>query len=63
MEIPTIKELGQDIAMLTYTLLVRPKNLPADLASKFGDAYKKISEDPEFIKFMESVRLQVQYLI
>lgn len=60
-EIPTIRELGYDVAMLTYTLLVGPKDLPADIASKIREAYKKVSEDPEFIKFLESVGMAIQY--
>jgi tripartite-type tricarboxylate transporter receptor subunit TctC len=60
-EIPTVKELGYEVAMLTYTLLVGPKDLPPDIASKIRDAYKKTSEDPEFVKFIESQGMNVQY--
>jgi tripartite-type tricarboxylate transporter receptor subunit TctC len=60
-EIPTIRDLGYDVAMLTYTLLVGPKDLPVDIASKIREAYKKVSEDPEFIKFLESIGMSMQY--
>lgn len=60
-EILTAKELGYDIAMQSCTLLIGPKNLPADVTSKLRDAYKKVSEDPEFLKFMEGIGYTVQY--
>ena len=60
-EIPTMKELGYDITMLTYTLLIGPKDLPADVVSKIRDAYKKVSGDPEFLKFMEGIGYTPQY--
>lgn len=59
--IPTVKEQGYDISMLTYTLLVGPKNLPAEVAAKIREAYKKTSEDPEFVKFIEGLGMNVQY--
>ena len=61
MEIPTFKELGYDIAMLTYTMLIGPKNLSEGVVSTFGGAYKKVSEDREFRKFMEENGYTVQY--
>jgi tripartite-type tricarboxylate transporter receptor subunit TctC len=60
-EILAAKELGYDIAMQSCTLLIGPKNLPADVVSKFRDAYKKVSEDPEFLKFMQGIGYTVQF--
>lgn len=60
-DVPTFKELGYDITMTTYTVLLGPKNLPADVVSKIQEVYRKVSEDPAFLKFMEAQGFTVHY--
>lgn len=60
-DVPTFKELGYDITMTTYTILLGAKNLPSDVVAKIQEAYKKVSEDPTFLKFMEDQGFSVHY--
>lgn len=59
--IPTFRELGYDITITTYTLLIGPKGLPSNIVSKIQEAYKKVSGDPEFIKAMDSQGFTIVY--
>lgn len=59
--VPTLKELGYDITISTYTVFIGPKGLPADILSKLQEAYKKVSKDPNFLKIMESQGFTVLY--
>ena len=60
-EIPTLREEGFDVAMLTYTLLICNPDIPKDIVSKFQRAYRKVSKDPEFVKFIEGIGMEVKY--
>jgi tripartite-type tricarboxylate transporter receptor subunit TctC len=60
-DVPTFKELGYDITMTTYTVLLGPKTLSADVVSKLQEAYKKVSVDPTFLKFMDDQGFTVHY--
>jgi tripartite-type tricarboxylate transporter receptor subunit TctC len=60
-DVPTFKELGYDITMTTYTVLIGPKTLPIDVVSKIQEVYRKVSEDSTFLKFMEAQGFTVHY--
>jgi tripartite-type tricarboxylate transporter receptor subunit TctC len=60
-DVPTFRELGYDITLITYTVLIGPKGLPSEVVSKLHEAYKKVSKDPSFIKFMDSQGVTVVY--
>ena len=60
-EVPTFKESGYDITLTTYTLLIGPKELPPDVLSKLQEAYKKVSQDPNFVQLMERQGFTVLY--
>jgi tripartite-type tricarboxylate transporter receptor subunit TctC len=60
-DVPTFKELGYDITITTYTVLIGPKGLPPDIVSKFQEAYKKVSKDSSFVKFMDGQGVTVVY--
>jgi len=60
-EVPTFKEQGYDITMETYTLLICNPDIPKDRVSAFRKAYKKVSKDPEFVKFIEGIGMEVKY--
>lgn len=60
-EIPTMRETGYDITMTTYTILIGPKALPLDIVSKIQDAFKRVCQDPNFLKFMDAQGVTVAY--
>jgi tripartite-type tricarboxylate transporter receptor subunit TctC len=60
-DVPTCKESGVDISRTTYTVIIGPKNLPADVVSTVQNAYKKVSEDPDFLKYMNGIGVNVKY--
>lgn len=60
-DVPTCKESGYNIFRTTYTVIMGPKALPADVVTTFQNAYKKVSEDPDFLKYMNSIGVKVKY--
>ncbi len=60
-DVPTCKESGYDIARSTYTAIIGPKGLPTDVVTTFQNAYKKVSEDPDFLKYMNGIGVNVKY--
>ncbi len=61
LDVPTMKQVGYDITLSTYTALIGPKGLPAEVVSKWQEAFKKVSKDPAFIKFMDGQGVTVLY--
>ncbi len=59
--VPTFKELGYDITINTYTVLLGPNGIPQDRLSKFQESYKKVSKDSNFVKFMDGQGFTVTY--
>lgn len=51
-DVPTLKEQGYDVISDSSRGIVAPKGLPDEIAQKLGDAFRKISQDPEFIEDM-----------
>lgn len=60
-EVPTFKELGYDITITTYTLLFGPKGLPPEITSQIQQAYRKVSEDADFLRRMEPQGITILY--
>ena len=60
-DVPTFRELGYDITLTTYTVLIGPNGLPSEVVSKLQEAYKKVSKDSSFIKFMDDQGVTVVY--
>jgi tripartite-type tricarboxylate transporter receptor subunit TctC len=58
---PTAKELGYDINMGVYYMLIGPKDLPSQTVTVIHDAAKKSMEDPVFKKPMEARGFDVVY--
>jgi tripartite-type tricarboxylate transporter receptor subunit TctC len=58
---PTAKELGYDIIMGVYYLLIGPKGLSPQIVTLIHDAAKKSMEDPIFIKPMETRGFDISY--
>jgi len=59
---PTIKELGYEELILPQSMMmVGPKGIPADRVKILHDAFKRILEDPEFLKLGTNVGMNVSY--
>jgi tripartite-type tricarboxylate transporter receptor subunit TctC len=58
---PTAKELGYDITMGVYYLLIGPKGLSPQIVTLIHDAAKKSMEDPIFTKPMETRGFDISY--
>ncbi len=57
----TAKELGYDITLGVYYLLIGPKGLSLQIATTIHDASKKAMEDPIFRKPMETRGFDISY--
>jgi tripartite-type tricarboxylate transporter receptor subunit TctC len=51
---PTAVELGYNVVASPYTGIAGPKGMPAEVLAKLRDVFKKVIEDPEFIKIMQN---------
>ena len=58
---PTAKELGHDITMGVYYLLIGPKGLSPQIVTLIHDSAKKSMEDPIFTKPMEARGFDIAY--
>jgi len=58
---PTFKEIGYDITMGVYYLVIGPKDLSSQIVSILHDALKKAMEDPIFKKPMEAKGFDISY--
>lgn len=58
---PTAKELGYDITMGVYYLLIGPKGLSPQIVATIHDASKKSLEDPLFRKPLETRGFDISY--
>jgi len=60
-DVPTFREVGYDVVMMTYFTIGGPKGLPSEILSSLHDAFKKSIETPLFIKAMEGRGFVVTY--
>lgn len=58
---PTFKEIGYDITMGVYYLVIGPKGLSSQIVSILHDAIKNAMEDPIFKKPMEAKGFEISY--
>lgn len=49
-DVPTVKELGYDVALVKFRGLAGPKGLPDDVAAIWDEAVKNLLEDPDYKK-------------
>ncbi|MBP2629563.1 MAG: hypothetical protein H6Q70_191 [Firmicutes bacterium] len=61
-QIPTLKELGVDIALTNWYGIAAPKELPPEIKAKLEEGFKAMIADPEFKTNIENLGLQVEYL-
>jgi tripartite-type tricarboxylate transporter receptor subunit TctC len=59
--VPTFREIGYDIDMGTYYLVIGPKGLPPQIVTILHDAFKKAMEDPIFTKPMAARGFDISY--
>lgn len=50
-EIPTLKELGYPIVLQSWYYFAGPKNMEKPVVKKLEEAFRKVTESSEFIKF------------
>jgi tripartite-type tricarboxylate transporter receptor subunit TctC len=58
---PTLRELGHDIAMSVYYLVLGPKGLTPQMVELLHGAFKKAIEDPAFAQVMETNAYTIAY--
>jgi tripartite-type tricarboxylate transporter receptor subunit TctC len=61
-QVPTLRELGFDLVSPGPIGLIGPKGLPKPMVQKLHDAFKKATEDPEFLTVMKSFDMTTLYL-
>jgi len=54
-DVPTLQELGYNVIMGAYRGVVAPPGTPKEIVDILDSAFKKVSENPEFIKQMEAL--------
>lgn len=61
-DVPTFKEQGYDVVMVTWRGLALPKKVPANIRKIIIDAYKKGFDSQDFKDFSKKVGLGLAYL-
>lgn len=62
-DVPTFKELGYNVVTVgSVKGVAAPKGTPPDVVAYLEDRFKKICEDPEFVKSMKDIGQPVMYL-
>jgi tripartite-type tricarboxylate transporter receptor subunit TctC len=61
-DVPTVKELGYDLAIESTLGLVAPKNLDAKIAARLHAAFQKAASDPAYLQQLESLDMQPNLL-
>ncbi|WLD93765.1 tripartite tricarboxylate transporter substrate binding protein [Alkalihalobacillus sp. AL-G] len=61
-DVPTLKEQGIDFTNATNRGIFAPKGTPEEIIKTLSDAIKKVAENPEFIKEMENMGVELRYM-
>lgn len=61
-KVPTLKEKGVDLSILTWRGIVVPKKTPQDVQNVLREAAKKTAEDPAFKEQLAKMNLTYGYL-
>jgi tripartite-type tricarboxylate transporter receptor subunit TctC len=61
-KVPTLKEMGYNVLPTINVSVAGPKGLPANVVQTLDAAFKKATEDPEFIKACDNTDQTVAYL-
>lgn len=60
--VPTLKELGYDVAINSYMGIGAPKDVPADRIKILRDAFAKAFNDPTFQEIMKKTNIPAKYI-
>ena len=62
-DVPTFKELGYNIVSVgSVKGVAAPKGTPPEVIAYLSDRFKKVCDDPEFVKEMKNIGQPVMYL-
>ncbi len=61
-DVPTMKELGYDVVIELFRGISVPKGTPDDVIAKLEEAFKKGSEDPEFVEFSKKNGFNISFM-
>ncbi len=62
-EVPTFKEQGLDLINGSMRGFVAPVGLPKDVEAKLLEAFRKLGDDPEFLKAMKATANPVEVVV
>ncbi len=61
-DVPTMKELGYNVVLELFRGISIPKETPADIVKKLEEAFRKGSEDPEFVTYCKNNSFNVSFM-
>jgi tripartite-type tricarboxylate transporter receptor subunit TctC len=61
-DVPTFKEAGIDLVIASNRGFAAPKGTPKEIIDILEDAFKKASEDPDYIAEMKKIGLPAKYM-
>jgi len=61
-EVPTMNELGYNLAIGTPLVIVGPKGLPEAILKKLAEAYLKAMKEPAYLQFLDRVDFVQNFL-
>lgn len=61
-DVPTLNEIGINVAFNNWQAIAAPKDIPADVKAKLAEGLKSMINDPEFKRNMEIAGMRVEYL-
>ena len=61
-DVPTVKEKGVDVEVMTWRGLAVPSKTPDAVAKSIHDGFKKAMEDPKFVEFMDKGNFGIAYM-
>lgn len=60
-DVPTFRELGYDVTLGVYYVVIGPKGVPPGIVSMLHDAFKKAMDEEAFVKAMKARGFDVAY--
>jgi tripartite-type tricarboxylate transporter receptor subunit TctC len=60
-DVPTIRELGYDFVNPAVYMFAASKGTPLSTVRKLDDAFRKAMDDPEFVRYMDQMELEITY--
>lgn len=60
-EVPTLRQLGYDYSDEAIYMVTAPKGTPLSIVKKLDDAFRKAMDDPEFVRSMEKMEIEIYY--